>query len=407
MDDILQFSGEAQKIIADRAPIHRGTFSDREGTKERLFEAEYNSDGTLKSVTYPDKIENYVYLDQELICLHVAKPDKTPLYKDDYYYEAGLLVRKTRVNELGVIDEEESYYYNSSSQLISKKTKSMTYEYEWSDDLLIEERWSSEISINHIIRYKYDGDRPIEILHLSGDEVPGRKIEYRYNPQGFIQEEIIYSASNIVISHIRYEYVTTFKNNWLKRSKYNLNGNNRRKEAVEVQYRDFKFYPNMSTSETVNSSQELEQPQELPEEESNYQELEFDNGIYKGETLDGVMHGTGDFIFNTGTRYKGNFSNNVMQGKGKLTYTSGKVYEGTFKNNMLEGPGACKWENGDFYVGEFKNGKMHGRGCYIWSNGNRFEGIFEDNNRTEQGILYKREELDSDAPPEWVNDLFK
>jgi len=96
-----------------------------------------------------------------------------------------------------------------------------------------------------------------------------------------------------------------------------------------------------------------------------------------------------------------------MAGRGKLTYISGKVYEGTFVNNILEGPGACKWENGDFYAGEFKNGQMHGKGCYIWENGNRFEGIFENNSRTEQGILYKATELESTAPPEWVNELFK
>lgn len=426
MNDILQFSGEAQKIIVERAPIQRGTFSDREGPKESILEAEYNRDGSIKSITYPDKIENYVYMDDELICIHVAKLDKNPIYKEDYYYEAGLLVKKTRVNELGIVDEEETYYYNSSSQMISKNTKTMTYEYEWQDDLLIEERWSSELSVNHIIRYKYKKNQPTEILHLSGDEIPGRKVEYRYNSSGFIQEEIVYSASNLVISHIKYEYHTTFKHNWLKRTKYLLNGNNRRKEAIEVQYRDFKFYPstkiddiqapevdtpgNVDPSDLYTAEYSTTDVQSSENETTNsvnYMEIEFDNGLYKGETLDGEMHGAGDFIFNTGTRYQGNFAHNVMHGKGKLTYISGKVYEGTFKNNVLEGPGACKWENGDFYVGEFKSGKMHGRGCYIWNNGNRFEGMFENNRRTEQGILYKKEELDSDAPPEWVNELFK
>ncbi len=413
MDDLLHFSGDAQKVIIETAQIQKGTFLDKEGKKRVLVEAEYDDLGKITSKTYPDKIEHYVYHNNQMICLHVAKLDKTPIYKEDYFYEEDLLVKKTRVNEHGIIEETETYYYNTDGLLEKKQSKSMTYEYLYIDNLLVEERWHSDLNLNQIIRYHYENELLIEILHLSGSEVPGRKIEYKRQKSGFISEEIIYSASNIIVSHFKYEYITTYKNNWLKRVKYTLHTQNKRKEATEVQYRDFKFYESQENIEPELETQtepikdENSYIPEIENEVNNFQELEFDNGIYNGEVLEGEMHGTGDFIFNTGTRYQGSFKNNIMEGKGKLTYINGKVYEGTFVNNVLEGPGACKWENGDFYVGEFKNGKMHGRGCYIWENGNRFEGIFEINRRTEQGILYKKSELESDAPPEWVNDLFK
>lgn len=415
MDDLLHFSGDAQKVIIETAQIQKGTFLDKEGKKKIIVEAEYGDIGEIISKTYPDKIEHYVYHNNQMICLHVAKLDKTPIYKEDYFYEEDLLVKKTRVNELGVVEEVEKFYYSIDSVLEKKQSKSMTYEYLYTDNLLVEERWHSDLNLNQIIRYRYENRLLIEILHLSGSEIPGRKIEYIRQKSGFISEEIIYSASNNIVSHFKYEYITIYKNNWLKRVKYTLHTQNKRKEATEVQYRDFKFYetkeyvePQIESDTEIKSIQDKNKfDQEFENEKQNFKELEFDNGIYKGEVLEDEMHGEGSFIFNTGTRYQGSFKNNIMEGKGKLTYINGKVYEGTFVNNILEGPGACKWENGDFYVGEFKNGKMHGRGCYIWENGNRFEGIFELNKRTEQGILYKRSELDSDAPPKWVNDLFR
>ncbi|WP_187759658.1 MORN repeat-containing protein [Thiospirochaeta perfilievii] len=399
MDDLIHFSGKTQKITVEASQIQKGTFHDKEGKKNFILEAEFNRNGELLVKKYPDQIEHYIFHNEQMICKHVAKLDKTPIYKVDYYYQEDLLVKKVRVNNDGIVEDSESFYYNTEGLLEKKQSRTMLYEYVYNNNnLLIEERWHSDLNLNQIIRYKYEEDLLIETLYLSGDEIPGRKIELKRNKSGFITEEIIYSASNLIVSHFKFEYITNYKNNWLKRVKYTLHTQNKRKEAAEVQYRDFKFFEELEAKKdeeiTIESGQDI-------------QELEFDNGIYKGEVVNGEMHGFGDFIFNTGTRYQGSFKNNVMEGKGKLTYINGKVYEGTFANNMLEGPGACKWANGDFYAGEFKNGKMHGRGCYIWSNGNRFEGIFEENRRTEQGILYKRSELESDAPPEWVNELFK
>ncbi|MBN2616669.1 MAG: hypothetical protein JXR64_00005, partial [Spirochaetales bacterium] len=375
--------------------------SDKEDKKKKTLEVIYNDSGNILKKIHSDKIEEYVYYNNELICIVVTNLNSDPLYKIDYEYNEGLLTKETRVSSRGSIDDTITYHYNVDGYLSKKTSKTMSYEYIYNNSLLIEERWHSDTSLNQIIKYTYQDERLTGITHYSGEGVQGRRMEYKRERLGFISEEITYSASNMVISHFKFEYITTFKGNWLKRIKYTLHSQNKKKEASEVEYRDFKFFE----TETVESKIEI--PAQSIQEESKTNELIFDNGIYKGEIVNGEMHGEGDFIFNTGTRYIGSFKNNIMDGKGKLTLISGKVYEGTFKNNMLEGPGACKWENGDFYAGEFKNGKMHGRGCYIWSNGNRFEGIFENNKRTEQGILYKKSELESTAPPEWVNELFK
>ena len=107
----------------------------------------------------------------------------------------------------------------------------MTYEYLYDNGKLVEEKWHSDFSLNQIIRYSYENDLIIEIQNYSGEEIPGRKIEYKRNKLGFITEEIIYSASKMIISHFKYEYATKFKNNWLKRVKYALHTQNKRKEA--------------------------------------------------------------------------------------------------------------------------------------------------------------------------------
>lgn len=410
MDDLLEFTGSINTINISKAEIIKGTFSEKEGKKELYCTASYDENGNILTIETDEHIKNYVYHEGDLLCIHVARPDKVPLYKVDYFREEGLLVRKTRTNEKGIIDEDEKFFYNSEDELIEKKSKTMTFQYTYENKLLTEERWHSEFSLNQIIKYEYTNDFLTEINHFSGDEVPGRKVEIKRESHGFITEELVYSPSGIIISHIKYSYPTIYKDNWLKRIKYVLHSQNRRKEAIEATYRDFKFFPNavkVTEEKEEQEAEEITPSVSLTPTDQVPQELEFDNGLYRGEIVNGEMHGNGEFIFNTGTRYQGAFRNNSMEGRGKLTYTNGKVYEGTFYNNVLEGPGACKWENGDFYVGEFKNGKMHGKGCYIWKNGNRFEGLFADNKRSDQGILYKASELESTAPPEWVNDLFK
>ena len=125
MDDLLHFSGLPKKIIIESAQIQKGTFHDKEGKKSFILEAEYNDEGEILLKKFPSKIENYVYLEKQLICIHTAQLDKTPICKEDFYYEDRVLVKKTKVNSLGITEENETYHYNSDGILEKRITQSL------------------------------------------------------------------------------------------------------------------------------------------------------------------------------------------------------------------------------------------------------------------------------------------
>ncbi|OQY37116.1 MAG: hypothetical protein B6229_08920 [Spirochaetaceae bacterium 4572_7] len=269
MDEILRFIGDAQKIIIETAKIQHSTFSEKEGKKESLIEVNYTQDGYLLSKKDKKSIENYIYIEKNLMSVHVSDLNNILLYKIEYDYEDGFLTKKSKTNNQGRVEEVESYINNDIGQIIEKISKTMRYQYEYLEDLLVEERWISDISLNQIIRFKYENRLLIEKQYFSGNEIPGRKIAYSRNKYGFITNEIVYSTSGEIISHIMYEYKTIFKDNWLKRVKNSLH--NRKKEPIEVQYRDFKFFERISTKEDVESLEELiERPIEESIEETIY-----------------------------------------------------------------------------------------------------------------------------------------
>lgn len=61
---------------------------------------------------------------------------------------------------------------------------------------------------------------------------------------------------------------------------------------------------------------------------------------YKGEWLDGKMHGFGTYKYPKGSK--------------------GLKYEGSFKYGDKHGLGTFKFADGNQYIGHFKKGKMHG-----------------------------------------------
>ncbi|CAL5988812.1 Hypothetical_protein [Hexamita inflata] len=63
--------------------------------------------------------------------------------------------------------------------------------------------------------------------------------------------------------------------------------------------------------------------------------------IYVGQTVNGVMSGTGTLVFNDGTLYNGKFVQNRFSGSGTLQITSGTTMSGMFKD-------------GDFITGELQ-----------------------------------------------------
>ena len=135
---------------------------------------------------------------------------------------------------------------------------------------------------------------------------------------------------------------------------------------------------------------------------------------YKGQMLQGVPHGKGSYIWLNGQRYEGDWVNDKPQGqgvlrfangnryegplqaglphgKGRMSFTSGDQYDGQFDRGIADGIGTYIWTSGDRFEGAWRAGKKHGQGNFIWASGDRWEGEFKDDERTEEGTLYRKE----------------
>ena len=135
---------------------------------------------------------------------------------------------------------------------------------------------------------------------------------------------------------------------------------------------------------------------------------------YKGQMLQGVPHGKGAYIWLNGQRYEGDWVNDKPQGqgalrfangnryegplqaglphgKGRMSFTSGDQYDGQFDRGIANGTGTYTWKSGDRFEGQWRAGKKHGQGNFIWASGDRWEGEFKDDERTEEGTLYRKE----------------
>ena len=108
------------------------------------------------------------------------------------------------------------------------------------------------------------------------------------------------------------------------------------------------------------------------------EKLEFDNATYEGEVIDGIPHGHGILIFDSGAKYVGEFNNGIYHGQGSYTFPNDSKYVGEYKNHKRHGFGTYYGNNGSKYVGEFKDGKMHGQGMLNSSTGEVKKGLWEN-----------------------------
>ncbi len=137
--------------------------------------------------------------------------------------------------------------------------------------------------------------------------------------------------------------------------------------------------------------------------------IEFDDGTYTGEVLDGKPHGHGKIVydsFGSTTYYEGGWQNGKYHGRGKLVieeysdfrknlrswegeWVNGdipygifigsdeSVYEGELKKRYPHGVGKKKWYAGT-YEGEWKDGQMHGKGKRVFYGGKIWEGQMKE-----------------------------
>ncbi len=93
--------------------------------------------------------------------------------------------------------------------------------------------------------------------------------------------------------------------------------------------------------------------------------VEYDNGTYTGEVLDGIPHGEGKMICKNGGVYEGEWKNGSPNGHGKWREknANNSNYEGDFVDGLFDGYGVKKWDcNIHYYKGEWKQGRYHGKG---------------------------------------------
>ena len=97
----------------------------------------------------------------------------------------------------------------------------------------------------------------------------------------------------------------------------------------------------------------------------------YNNDQYEGEYVNGLFHGKGKYIFNTGNYYIGEWKNGKRDGKGKFYFRNHFLhYDGEWANDRSEGYGKIYYENGQYYIGQVKNSHRIGKGTSYYKNGN-------------------------------------
>ncbi len=117
-------------------------------------------------------------------------------------------------------------------------------------------------------------------------------------------------------------------------------------------------------------------------------EVTYDDGsIYRGGLRGTRLHGAGEYESKVqGFKYRGEYLDGNMHGKGNLTFASGDNFEGEFADNRPNGKGVYKFANGDSYVGEMKAGAISGRGLFTTKAGDSIDGTFIDARATGKGV---------------------
>lgn len=120
------------------------------------------------------------------------------------------------------------------------------------------------------------------------------------------------------------------------------------------------------------------------------QRINYEDGYYVGEAVNGIRHGYGAFYHNSGNYCEGNFVNDKCSGYGEFFFNDGTIYKGQFKENRLEGRGVVYFSNGDIYEGEFSNDERHGQGIFYYKDDTRFNGHFYKGKKHGLGVRFYR-----------------
>ena len=133
-----------------------------------------------------------------------------------------------------------------------------------------------------------------------------------------------------------------------------------------------------------------------------------DGGRYRGEVVNGLLQGQGEWHASNGDSYRGDFAQGLYSGQGRLTthdstYEGGfklgnregegtlkqgsLSYRGDFKDDQFSGDGHLELEDGSQYQGQFAHGKPHGTGRRSDASGNEFVGEFVNGELEGNGVF--------------------
>jgi len=104
-----------------------------------------------------------------------------------------------------------------------------------------------------------------------------------------------------------------------------------------------------------------------------------DGTSYSGEWKNDLKHGQGTYIWNNGDKYEGSFVDDKKSGYGVFTKADGSIYTGNWTNGKRSGQGSMTWASGCSYTGEWANDALNGYGTYTWANGTVYVGYWKDN----------------------------
>lgn len=109
---------------------------------------------------------------------------------------------------------------------------------------------------------------------------------------------------------------------------------------------------------------------------------------YEGETMNGLKHGKGRYIWRNGNKYEGQWFQDKRHGYGTLCYKNGDKYIGNWKNDKKDGRGVMYIADGTQYAGEWKDNKITGKGTFTWPNGDKYVGELLDGFSDGEGTYY-------------------
>ena len=127
--------------------------------------------------------------------------------------------------------------------------------------------------------------------------------------------------------------------------------------------------------------------------ESPYKEqpkYNWENGMYKGDIINGKRSGKGIFYYLDGDLYEGDFQDDKIQGYGVMNMADGTMYIGEWSDFAFNGKGKLYYSTGEYYEGNFVSGNRHGKGVFIDPkvNGGRYEGEWKDDIKFGLGSIY-------------------